>query len=335
MNIYDEKYDIRLATYEEIPEVMEFIDTYWKKGHILGRDRAFFEYEHCRGEQVNFVIAKSKEDGLIKGVEGVLYANNEPNPDIWGSLWKVKRGEMPFLGVEFSSHRNQSLHPRYVLGTGANALARKITTLFGGKVAKMEHYYMYSEYVPQKIACIKNKIQSENVLKNIGLYIVNLSDSPEEIKKFPFEEYKHCIPYKDDWYVRHRFYENPYYKYEIYGLSREEGIYEALLIARCQENNGSSALRIVDFYGKRELLGFCYDFFMEKLKIHEYIDFYTYGFEEEYIQSAGFLKLQDNDENIIPDYFNPFEQRNVDIWCDVPYPNVLYFKADGDQDRPC
>ena len=46
MNMYDEACEIRLAKWEDIPEIMDFVEKEWRHGHILGRDRAFFEYEH-------------------------------------------------------------------------------------------------------------------------------------------------------------------------------------------------------------------------------------------------------------------------------------------------
>ena len=32
-NKFDEKYDIRIARYDEIDEIMQFIDNHWKKGN--------------------------------------------------------------------------------------------------------------------------------------------------------------------------------------------------------------------------------------------------------------------------------------------------------------
>lgn len=42
VNRFDKQYDIRLAHYSEIGEIMTFIDRYWKKGHILGNNRELF-----------------------------------------------------------------------------------------------------------------------------------------------------------------------------------------------------------------------------------------------------------------------------------------------------
>ena len=51
-NRFDTRYEIRLAMYSEISEIMQFIDEYWKKGHILATNRDFFEYEMVVDGQV-------------------------------------------------------------------------------------------------------------------------------------------------------------------------------------------------------------------------------------------------------------------------------------------
>lgn len=66
MNKYDERYDIRLARYDEIDKVMEFIDKYWKKNHIMARDRKLFEYEFLDGDEVNVMIAIDKSTIQLK-----------------------------------------------------------------------------------------------------------------------------------------------------------------------------------------------------------------------------------------------------------------------------
>ena len=67
---------------------------------------------------------------------------------------------------------------------------------------------------------------------------------------------------------------------------------------------------------------------------YEYVDFYCAGFEDYLVQAAGFTPLLDNDTNIIPNYFYPFEQKNIDIWVQSTSENTSFTKADGDQDRP-
>ena len=44
MNAYDVRYEIRLANKSDIDSIMKFIDKYWKKNHIMSRNRELFEY---------------------------------------------------------------------------------------------------------------------------------------------------------------------------------------------------------------------------------------------------------------------------------------------------
>ena len=69
-------------------------------------------------------------------------------------------------------------------------------------------------------------------------------------------------------------------------------------------------------------------------KKYEYIDFYCHGFDTEYVRQAGMIELVENDTNIIPNYFAPYVAENIDIWVGTPKGRAMFFKADGDQDRP-
>ena len=55
---------------------------------------------------------------------------------------------------------------------------------------------------------------------------------------------------------------------------------------------------------------------------------------EEDVLEAGFTEVNEEDGNIIPNYFGPFLQENIDIWVDSKDKNSLFTKADADQDRP-
>ena len=57
MNRYDERYEIRLAKYNDIVNIMDFINKYWKQGHIMSCDREYFEYEFLEEDNVNFILA--------------------------------------------------------------------------------------------------------------------------------------------------------------------------------------------------------------------------------------------------------------------------------------
>ena len=47
---------ISIASISEITNIMSYINSEWKEGHILARDKDFFKYEHGNKNQINFVM---------------------------------------------------------------------------------------------------------------------------------------------------------------------------------------------------------------------------------------------------------------------------------------
>ena len=65
----------------------------------------------------------------------------------------------------------------------------------------------------------------------------------------------------------------------------------------------------------------------------EYADCYESGVRDEIFLKGGW-KMVVGSGNIMPDYFAPFEQRNIDIYYMSEIEDVILFKGDGDMDRP-
>lgn len=335
---YSALYDIRLAHYDEIGEIMEFINLYWKKGHILATDRAFFEYEMVIDGQVNFLIAKRREDALIDGILGFLpCSSNKEMLDVWGVIWKVTDRAAPMLGMKLKERLLPIIGARSDLGVGANKetsvpLLRRICHYY---TAKMKHYYCVSSSANFKIAKIAH-MHEHKYRVDREASVIHLNNIEDARGFFDFSPGANDrLPYKDLWYMNRRFFLHPIYQYDIWGLLGSDGL-KALMVTRRQECNGSSAIRIVDYWGEQKVFGECGHFLGELLKESEYVDFYFDGFEEAYAREAGMIALAEDDVNIIPNNFYPFQQANVDIYVDGSIAGAKYtfFKADGDQDRP-
>ena len=101
--------------------------------------------------------------------------------------------------------------------------------------------------------------------------------------------------------------------------------------------NKSRAIRIVDILGNIEYLP-CLSAELQKMLVDigaEYMDILNYGINEEVFFNLGFLKLNPIGDVIIPNYFEPFERKNIRI--EFAYKadfNYVIFKGDSDQDRP-
>ncbi|MDE5591605.1 MAG: hypothetical protein K2I63_01415, partial [Helicobacter sp.] len=110
----------------------------------------------------------------------------------------------------------------------------------------------------------------------------------------------------------------------------------AVFVLRQVFNGEASCLRIVDWLG--DFSQNVYDEFQKLLisKNSEYLDLVCYVQDEKRILHMGFCKKQSNE--LVPNYFEPFEKRNVDIHFAYKFfnemQNYAFFKGDSDQDRP-
>lgn len=333
---YDKKYDIRLAQVDDIESIMTFIDVYWRKGHILGTNRELFEYEHVDGDKVHFLLAVDRTDHLVAGILGFIPASHDlAKLDIWTGIWKVKNGAMPLLGMEMYKRLSGMVNARSLLGVGDNQettgfLLRKLTKTF--HTWRMEHYYLLGKKENYKLAKITHMpaYSSSGADETIAVKFGAIGDVEDLGDIFQCQRF----PYKDLWYINHRYFHHPLFKYHVYGLKR--GQHKAIIVFRIQKCNGSGVLRIVDYIGDQTCFSGINNFIRNCLKIYncEYADFYVHGFERNSIMAAGFCERTEDDSNIIPNHFSPYEQRNVEIYVSGNIEDGLFCKADGDQDRP-
>lgn len=255
-------------------------------------------------------------------------------------MWKVvdTRDNIPFLGVELARRVFTLTGCRTHIGNGANPKTtvplRKM--FFRDKTERMNHYYVLNDELSDyKIADVKERVPAPTTEHIVETNMVPFT-TMEQLRKHFNVDLVDAIPYKDNWYVNKRYFQHPYYEYDVYGLQDETGETGALMMTRTVRSQGRQVLRIVDYIGEHRLfagLGRSLQHLLKE-KQYEYIDFYTLGFPERYIVQAGFRLRTDDDPNIIPNYFEPFSRTNVDIWAHYKYDGTLFFKADGDQDRP-
>ncbi len=334
---YDKKYDIRLATRDDVDQIMTFINIYWRKNHILARNRELFNYEHVDGQSVSFLLAVDRETSTIEGLLGYIPASkNLSRLDIWTGIWKVKDKVMPLLGMELYKRLQTMVGARSLLGVGdsqvsTGPLLRKLTKNFN--TWRMNHYYYLNPNTDYKIARIINHPARITPVQELVTNIKKM-EHIDQVESFIDLDSIDGYPFKDLWYINHRYFNHPIYKYEVFGL---EMLYDkALLVIRLQEYEGSKVARIVDYIGKQKCFSGLSRFFQSFLDDTgcEYVDFYVYGFDEQYIKNTGFVERVEDDVNVIPNYFYPFLQKNIDIWVSGNVDEALFCKADGDQDRP-
>lgn len=344
MEAFSDSVYIYTAGSADIEAIMTFIGNEWKPGHILARDRDFFEYEHLSGRDVNFAVAADSKNE-ITGVLGFLpYAiTPDGKRDVATVIWKVSdKCKIPALGLRLLDHVLKLKWVRTVFSVGINKKTIGIYNYLGMFTDTMDHYVILNSRNRNdefRIAKISEKKPAATLIPSDSRYVFSQNASETEIAEFPFWEFSDSVPYKDLAYFTKRYLRHPVYKYNICSIRKEDEIV-GLIVMRVQQHEESAVLRMVDYFGDMKYLSLTGHFLQGLVDANgfEYLDFYCFGYPEQVLTKAGFTKLHVSDENlIIPNYFSPFVQKNIAInfFVDTQDPTLIRIcKADGDQDRP-
>ena len=327
---------IRRAVYEDIPNIMEFMDEHWKPGNILAKNREFFEWQFVDDGKVNMFIGVDEDIGKIYGMIGAVLYNKNAHPDLSACTWQTIKSSNPMLGIDLSNYMLDELKPRYPYSIGLSEKTIKIDTMLGMVPTAMAHYYRLCDREDYKIAKIKNKVIP--TVEDTG-YRLEQFDTVSDMKQVISEEMlAGFVMSKDYDYIKKRYFEHPVYRYDKWKIIDRQGESNTVMITRDEIVGDRKICKIIDCYGNMN------DFAMITVAIdkllqerdYEFIDIYSYGVPTTLYEQAGFCRCDEMSENIIPNYFHPFEQRNVTIkLVDPMLPEMKLFRGDGDQDRPC
>ena len=330
---------ISIASINDTDEIMEFINKEWKKNHILSIRKDFFLYEYSNKDYLNFVISKSKDK--INGILGFLKSSNDKHPTIWTTMWKVSKSNgSPILGIRLLNYLLSQGY-KSVMSNGINTSTEEIYKFLGFHVGKLDHHYIPNLSLKKyKIAKFnKKKLDNSYTLKNPPKLFFKQLRIQDLKHFFEYTKVLNKTPYKDLKYYKKRFFEHPIYNYEVYGVCENYKIL-SLLVTRVVRCGLSSCLRIVDFNGLEETLE-THILHLRKIMLlegHEYIDILTFGLSNELLRKSGFNQLNHlQTDNIVPNFFEPFIQKNVSVnfFSNIKNLSELrIYKADGDQDRP-
>lgn len=316
---------IKFATKSDIADIMDFIENHWKHGHILAANRKFFEYLYITGkDRVNFAISRDNEN-KINGVIGYI-PYNKSHSVISLALWKALNAQDSFIGMELFEFLMKELKTQLIATVGVNIeTSGEIYLFFDYELGKMNHYFRLNKMNNYKTA----KVVDNNIpkIEKCLLKVKKLKSADEIPAGFNYDA--NAIPKSID-YIKRRYFNHPVFNY-IVNLFDDD----LIVITRLQEYNSSKCLRIVDImgdYNKLPAITAYFDEYMKKNNI-EYMDCYNSGISNKLFEAAGFIEIQ-NSKNIIPEYFYPFEQKNIDIGYSSSKKGIILFKGDGDMDRP-
>lgn len=331
-----ELYDIRCAKATEYERIRDFINNDWKKNHILAVSKKLFDFQHLRPKEseYDFVIAEHKTTKQIHAVYGYINSaiydqGSCDNPNaVWGALWKVKKGienkEVRKLGLGVLLYIIDRFPKTPFITLG---LSKDSQTVFEGLnfvFGKMNHYYIASD-----------SFSKYNIIESPKFKDVS-TNSEYSFSTFDFKQNieSDYLPLKNNSYLARRYSNHPFYKYLLLGLYKGDVLINVWVIREIDINN-AKCLRLVDIVGRTKGLPDV-SYAIKKLLNHhgaEYIDCYNYGVSEQEFNTMGFLTVES--PTIVPNYFEPYEKRNVDIYFAYTFDkDICIFKGDGDQDRP-
>ena len=336
-------YKFKICERDDLPRLLTFIDTYWKKNHILVRSKEILDFQYYNREEdkYDFVLAENTQTGELDGIRGwIRVAQYDPAlaeyDEVWSAVSKVRtdvvNSEIKVLG----SYLWRYLEKHKGFGTvGISRFSFAMHTAIRHKTCSLEQYFILNRETKEfKIATIPADYQT---LANVpdGNWHLSEIDDINTIAEDAIPAFYR--PFKSKTYLINRFAKHPVYKYHFFG-GYEGNELKAILVGKFVEINDSKILRIVDVLGSLEDAGNMYHDFQSILKEtgSEYVDFLCYGIDYTAFQRMGFDKLDPEQEQlIIPNYFEPFEAKNIVInGAFKPAERYCMFKADADQDRP-
>ena len=247
------------------------------------------------------------------------------------SLWINKKKNLS-SGLETMKYIINKIKPQILYTVGINKkTSAKVFNLFG-LIKSFNHYYICNPSMDLKVSH-NLKLQRKLNFKKIN----NLSiEKSRYLEYLPSHKY---YPKKSLKFFMKKYIKNPYYHYFFLKIKLNSKV---KIFFVCREMNvkkfNRKILRIVDFYGN----------FSKKINIsqiiikylqdnqYEYVDMLLYGISPKIIKNFGF-QIKNNNQ-IIPNYFEPFKKINVELNLAIivvpKKATLVAVKADSDQERP-
>lgn len=329
--------EIREAASQDKENIIRFIKEYWDSNHIFVKSPELFSYQYQIGDHIHFILGIDNNE-IVSILGYIPYAKEKGYDDIFLAMWmtspNVQTGNIGLL-------LNKYLLDKGFRSVSCCGIANKVKGLYkflGYTTGTLEHYYMLNHNKSNFTIAVINHRDEHQFDSNREMNIKKVTKFSELENAFKFNLYKNRYFYKDQEYIKHRYFEHPFYKYLVLGIGNKEEKLTSLLIMKEVSVKDSKVLRVIDFIGdEQDFAGIGLE--LQKIMIdneYEYIDFYQYGISKEILDAAGFVRRDKKDVNVIPNYFEPFEKKNVDIHfaTNVKESKYYMFKGDGDQDRP-
>ncbi len=341
------EYKIEFLKEIDFSKVIKFINNEWKEGHILSKSKDLFDWQYLNeNKSYNFIILKNDDEifGILGFIPSSRYDKNLIEENIiWLALWKIsEKIKIRGIGLKMISFLQNNVAHVGIAVNGINKTHPPMYRALGYQSYNLNHYYSVNKKLKPKLISSPNKYNHPSLNpKGLNWILLNENDFENFREKFPYKICSNSEIKKTPLYFLNRYLKHPYYSYKVYLIPHVNEKEVALISIRIDKRHNSKVLRIVDYYGNIEILNFAgYGLknIAEKF-CFEYIDFWTYGIPDKIMRNFGFKIVESQKNIVVPNYFEPFENKNNQIL--FAYKNIknskskfIICKGDGDQDRP-
>lgn len=342
----------RFAVAADRERLVEFIREHWIATHVFTERPDLLEWQHAEAtdDRLNFVLA---EDGdTVLGILGFIPLGHfDPalgTRDITLAIWKVRDvGVPPGVGLNLLKFLKNQLDPRLIAAIGTSEMVRPLYKALRYTIGTMSHHALFGagERGAAPATVIASGVPAGAFApaapsERVELRPVTPAADPE-LRDAIERVARDAVPAKSWAYLETRFLAHPWYRYAVRAV-HVDGAPVAVVVWRAVSAEGSRVLRIVDVVGPTDWLGHATFALQQEVAAAgaEYIDLVEWGVDPAHL-GAGWVSPATTDGLVLPNYFSPFERRNIEIGlafrrfdgelADAP---IHLYRADSDQDRP-
>jgi hypothetical protein len=335
----NETYKLRFAKYSDKKKIMSFIGNYWSKNHLLSNDEKFFDFQYRLNKNLQFILAIDVNSRIVGLLGYMQYGQHKKNQDIALALWKVIPNLAdPLLGIKLIVYLRENLKHKSVFCVGINKKTTGVYKFMGFQTGRLLHYAAFNKDCKKFYIGVPPLRKKIFAFSNIWLFKKSNQIDKSLDKLMIFTSYKEKIPFKSKNYIIKRYLNHPYFIYNFHEVYRDNS-FLGIVISREVKHLKGKALRIIDLLADDKYISKIINEFAiiltQSLRKYEYIDVYGSNLDMKILKMGNYELISDSPKIIVPDYFSPFEKRNIDIFFfstnDKP---VCLFKGDSDQDNP-
>jgi len=330
---------VRFGDHADIETVSTFIDQHWQKGHVLAHDRELLQYMFLESDgRMNFALAFDPLSDELIAMLGYLPTDSS-HSRISLSMWKARPDaelRKYKAGLAVLKFILEQLKPKSIFSVGISSNTQDVYKFLGYSCNLMNHHvFINDRAIDFKILFNSGKPIASKLPKQVANATVIPIKTEFDFQRFA-QRFNLAESKKDLDYLIHRYLNHPRFQYSVREIIVDNETI-GLMIFRRIFANSRSCIRIIDLIGGEPCLEAAIRPLIEEMFANgdEYIDLLSWGLDNHQVEDIGFYDCKDIPSYIVPEFFSPFSQTRIERWLFTNLPeSEVFFKGDGDQDRP-